>query len=82
MTAICAILFLATDGEHVVYIGSLGLLCYDFAGREVWRRRLATPKTIDEVEKVGSGTSPVVAACYAQDDAGREHHPSLPASFC
>ena len=39
-----------------VYIGSLGLLCYDFAGREVWRRRLATPKTM-----FGSGTSPVVA---------------------
>jgi outer membrane protein assembly factor BamB len=47
----------ATDGTRVyVYFGSLGLLCYDFAGDEQWRRPLPIPVT-----QHGTGTSPVVA---------------------
>src|SRR5687767_10426605 len=34
----------ATDGERVVaYFGSYGLLCYDFAGKELWKRPLGSP---------------------------------------
>jgi outer membrane protein assembly factor BamB len=39
-----------------VYFGSFGLLAYDFAGKEQWRRPLAAP-----VVEFGSGTSPVLA---------------------
>jgi outer membrane protein assembly factor BamB len=46
-----------TDGERVVVsFGSYGLLCYDFAGKELWKKRLPTPQT-----REGSGTSPVLA---------------------
>ena len=46
----------ATDGERVyVYFGSFGMLCYDFAGQEVWKRKLPIPQTA-----FGTGTSPVV----------------------
>lgn len=46
----------ATDGERVyVYLGSFGLLCYDFAGKELWKVPLPTPQT-----RFGTGTSPVV----------------------
>lgn len=45
-----------TDGRRVyVSFGSYGLLCYDFDGKEVWRRPLPTPRT-----SFGSATSPVV----------------------
>src|SRR5262245_14105855 len=34
----------ATDGERVyVSFGSYGLVCYDFAGKELWRRPLPRP---------------------------------------
>lgn len=47
----------ATDGKRVyVAFGSYGLLCYDFDGKELWRRPLPTPRT-----GFGSATSPVVA---------------------
>jgi outer membrane protein assembly factor BamB len=47
----------ATDGEQVyVYFGSYGLLCYDFDGKEVWKRPLPAFAT-----QFGSATSPVVA---------------------
>ncbi|MBI2946911.1 MAG: PQQ-binding-like beta-propeller repeat protein [Verrucomicrobia bacterium] len=47
----------ATDGERVyVYFGSLGLIAYDFSGREVWRRPLPIP-----LIEFGTGTSPVLA---------------------
>jgi outer membrane protein assembly factor BamB len=46
----------AADGERVyVYFGSYGLLCYDFAGKELWKVPLPTPQT-----RFGTGTSPVV----------------------
>ena len=46
----------ATDGERVyVYFGSYGLLAFDFAGKEVWRKPLPLPPT-----KYGTATSPIV----------------------
>ena len=46
-----------TDGERVyVYFGSSGLLAYDFAGKEVWRRPFdALPS------QYGTATSPILA---------------------
>lgn len=47
----------ATDGERVVvYFGSYGLLCYDSAGKELWRRPLPAPRA-----GFGSATSPIFA---------------------
>jgi outer membrane protein assembly factor BamB len=47
----------ATDGKRVyVSFGSYGLLCYDFAGKELWRRPLPTPRI-----GFGTATSPIVA---------------------
>lgn len=47
----------ATDGRRVyVYSGAFGLVCYDFAGKELWRKPLPIPVT-----QHGSGASPVVA---------------------
>jgi outer membrane protein assembly factor BamB len=46
----------ATDGVRVyVYVGSFGLLAYDFDGKDVWRRPLTLPPT-----KYGTATSPIV----------------------
>ena len=46
-----------TDGERVfVYFGSFGVLAYDFAGKEVWRKALPQP-----VVEFGTGASPVLA---------------------
>ncbi len=46
----------ATDGKRVyIYFGSLGLVAFDFDGREQWRRSLPLIVSLN-----GSGTSPVV----------------------
>lgn len=46
-----------TDGQRVyVYFGSFGLLCYDFDGKEIWRRPLPVPVT-----QHGASTSPICA---------------------
>ncbi len=46
-----------TDGKRLyVYFGSFGLLAYDLAGKELWRKTLPMPKT-----QWGTGTSPVLA---------------------
>ena len=46
----------ATDGQRVyVYFGSFGLLCYDFAGNELWRKPLPIPIT-----QHGASTSPIL----------------------
>jgi len=46
-----------TDGSRVyVYSGAFGLLCYDFGGREIWRKPMPTPVT-----QHGTGASPVLA---------------------
>lgn len=47
----------STDGERVyAYFGSFGLICYDFAGEEVWRRELEVPENM-----FGTAASPVLA---------------------
>src|SRR6266545_3619279 len=47
----------ATDGRRVyVSFGSYGLLCYDFEGKELWRRPLPMPRA-----GFGTATSPIVA---------------------
>jgi outer membrane protein assembly factor BamB len=46
----------AADEKHVyVYFGAFGLLSYDHAGHEVWRRELAAPRS-----KYGMATSPIL----------------------
>jgi len=47
----------ATDGQRVVvYFGAFGLVCYDFAGTEQWRKPLPVPVT-----QHGASTSPVLS---------------------
>lgn len=47
-----------TDGRHVVsYFGSIGLVCYDFKGKELWRCPL--PVAVSG-GSYGSGTSPII----------------------
>ena len=49
----------ATDGRRVVsYFGSYGLICHDFAGKELWRHPLPVAKTAGGF---GSGSSPTLA---------------------
>lgn len=46
-----------TDGERVIaYFGSFGLVAYDRAGNELWRRALSVPKNT-----FGTAASPVIA---------------------
>ncbi len=48
----------ATDGEHVVaYFGSVGLVCYNTNGKELWRQPLPVA---DTAGNFGSGTSPLI----------------------
>jgi outer membrane protein assembly factor BamB len=48
----------ATDGERIVaYFGSCGLVCYDLAGKELWKYELPTAATTGGF---GSGTSPIL----------------------
>src|SRR5688500_10752374 len=45
-----------TDGERVIaFFGSAGLFCYDFEGKEIWRRDLGEQRHI-----WGYGSSPVI----------------------
>jgi outer membrane protein assembly factor BamB len=45
-----------TDGERVIaWFGSAGLFCYDFQGKELWRRELGSQRHI-----WGYGASPVI----------------------
>lgn len=47
------------DGKAVfVYFGSFGLVSYDLAGMELWRKALPMPKTFFDQ---GTGTSPILA---------------------
>ncbi len=49
----------ATDGTRIVsYFGSCGLLCYDLAGKELWRYELPCVTTMFDF---GTGVSPVLA---------------------
>lgn len=48
-----------TDGTRIVsYFGSCGLICYDLAGRELWKFPLPPPKLAGDF---GTGVSPVIA---------------------
>lgn len=48
----------AADGTRVVaYFGSVGLIAYDFAGKELWRHPLPVAETNNDF---GSGTSPII----------------------
>jgi outer membrane protein assembly factor BamB len=49
----------ATDGDRIVsYFGSCGLMCYDLAGKELWRFEMPSAAT---VVGFGTGNSPVIA---------------------
>ena len=59
-----------SDGERVyVYFGSFGLLAYDFAGKELWKKPLPQP-----VVEFGTGASPILAGgkviVVSDQDAG------------
>ena len=48
-----------TEGKRLyVYFGSFGLLAYDLAGQELWRKPLPMAKTFNNQ---GTGTSPILA---------------------
>jgi outer membrane protein assembly factor BamB len=49
----------ATDGKRIVtYFGSCGLICYDLAGKELWKYELPPAVLFGNF---GSGVSPVIA---------------------
>ncbi len=49
----------ATDGERIIsYFGSYGLICYDLAGKELWKFEVPTSFMPGNF---GTGTSPVLA---------------------
>ncbi|MDG2124139.1 MAG: PQQ-binding-like beta-propeller repeat protein [Verrucomicrobiales bacterium] len=44
-----------TDADRIiVYFGSFGLICYDHDGKELWNKKLPTPKSL-----YGTSTSPI-----------------------
>jgi outer membrane protein assembly factor BamB len=48
----------ATDGRHVIsYFGSIGLICYDTEGKELWRHPMPVAESAG---KFGTGTSPII----------------------
>jgi outer membrane protein assembly factor BamB len=48
-----------TDGQHIVsYFGSCGLVCYDLAGKELWKYEMPVASIYG---KFGSGVSPILA---------------------
>jgi outer membrane protein assembly factor BamB len=48
-----------TDGKFVVsFFGSCGLICHDFAGKEIWRHKLPVAETAGSF---GTGSSPALA---------------------
>jgi outer membrane protein assembly factor BamB len=50
----------ATDGERVfAFFGSCGVVCYDLAGKELWKFKLPTAVTAGGF---GTGSSPIVTA--------------------
>jgi outer membrane protein assembly factor BamB len=68
----------ATDGQHVVAcFGSEGLYCYDFAGKQLWKRDLSTLDSafaLDVEYEWGIGNSPVLhdGLCILQCDLSRD----------
>jgi outer membrane protein assembly factor BamB len=68
----------ATDGKHVVAcFGSEGLYCYDFSGKQLWKRDLSTLDSsfaLDQKYEWGFGNSPVLydGLCILQCDLSRD----------
>lgn len=68
----------ATDGKCVVAcFGSEGLFCYDFEGKELWKRDLSTLDSsfsLDREYEWGFGNSPVLhdGLCILQCDLSRD----------
>lgn len=63
----------ATDGEHVVaFFGNAGIVCYDFDGKQCWRRRLGEFES-----ELGLASSPVLyrdlAIIVCDHDGDRFH---------
>ncbi len=50
----------ATDGERIfAFFGSCGVICYDLAGKELWKFEMPTAVTAGDY---GTGSSPIVSA--------------------
>jgi outer membrane protein assembly factor BamB len=65
----------ATDGERVVsYFGSFGLICHDFAGKELWRHPLPLAMSGGGF---GSGTSPIIAGDLVIVNRDQDQNSSL-----
>jgi outer membrane protein assembly factor BamB len=48
-----------TDGQRIIsYFGSCGLVCYDLAGKELWKRDMQNTSAPGDF---GTGTSPILA---------------------
>lgn len=68
----------ATDGTHVVAcFGSEGLYCYDFSGKQLWKRDMSTLDSafaLDKEYEWGFGNSPVLhdGLCILQCDLSRD----------
>ncbi|MCP4708486.1 MAG: PQQ-binding-like beta-propeller repeat protein [Planctomycetes bacterium] len=59
-----------TDGKHImVYFGSYGLQCYDFAGKLLWKREMPLPANM-----YGTSASPILAGgkLIIMDDPGED----------
>ena len=64
----------AADGERIyVYFGSCGLLCYDFAGKLLWKVPLPIPST----QENGAANSPIVVGKLVILNRGDSKAPSL-----
>jgi outer membrane protein assembly factor BamB len=69
---------IATDGKHVVAcFGSEGLYCYDFSGKQLWKRDLSTLDSsfaLDQEYEWGFGNSPVLhdGLCILQCDLSHD----------
>lgn len=65
----------ATDGKKVVsYFGSFGLICYDFAGKELWRHPLPVAASGGGF---GSGTSPIISGNLVLLNRDQEENSSI-----
>lgn len=65
----------ATDGRYVVsYFGSVGLVCYDTEGKEVWRYAMPVARSGGGF---GTGTSPIIAGSKVILNRDQDRNSSL-----
>src|SRR6266478_3727539 len=65
----------ATDGQRLVsYFGSFGLVCYDLAGKELWRHPLPMALSLGGY---GTASSPVIAGKLVVVSCDRDKESSL-----